>query len=298
MYRRRLPSLTSLRNFEAVARHRSFTRAADELCVTQGAVSHQIKILEEDLEAKLLIRGRQGVELTEFGSMLMAASTAAFDSLAEIVLDIRQQAAAVRRQLRIYVSPQFCHFWLAQRIIKFSEDNRDIEIHLSARSAEAMPDMDDKSLMILPFGLDHPYEFGDRLFSSDLMPLCNPDLKQKFSDSQFLNSTTILCEADHDWWGEWCRVAGDGFSLSSKRLYFDDPATMVHAASAGSGVMMGSPQLLWRQVSEGRLAPAVDPSLSISRSYHLVYSEKGAGTQPVKQFREWLLGEIAADPHL
>lgn len=293
MKRLRLPSLTSLKNFEAVARHLNFTKAGHELCVTQGAVSHQVKLLEEDLQTPLLIRGRAGIELTHNGIKLLAVLSDAFDDLGGVIQEIRDDVSANRKRLKIHVTPQFCHYWFAPRITQFSAENPDIEVYVSAAPPSSVPHIDEYALQIVSAGTQlEGTPFADKLFSSNLVPLCNPRLLDACRPSEVLSRNTLLCETSHDWWPEWHAVAGSQSQPSDRRLHFDDPVAMVRVAASGTGALMGSATLLREYISSEQLIAPYDPDLFVSRAYYLVCGNEVASSDPAKAFRAWLLDEI------
>lgn len=299
MIRRRLPSLTSLRNFESVARLRSFTNAADELCVTQGAVSHQIKLIEEELGTKLLVRSPHGIELTDAGSRLLEVASQAFNEFSSIVQDIRFRAAQTRPRLMLNVSPQFSQFWLASRIGKFAVDYPDVELCVSHGNKEGSYQEEDYSLEILPLDRQASTQTGEELFTADLLPLCSPMLiNQSLRNigSEEFRDSVLLCETGHDWWTDWNTTVGDDHALlNNHRIFFDDPAMAVHVAVSGKGLMMGSPKLLRKYIEDGVLVAPIDSSLCVSRTYQLRYSNKAIGNNHVVAFRNWLLDEVKSD---
>lgn len=293
MKRLRLPSLTSLKNFEAVARHLNFTKAGHELCVTQGAVSHQVKLLEEELQTPLMVRGRAGIELTSNGVKLLAVLSNAFDDLGGVIQEIRDDVSSNRKRLKIHVTPQFCHYWFAPRITQFSAENPDIEVYVSAAPPSSVPNIDEYALQIVSAGRQMEGGlFTDKLFSSNLVPLCNPNLLEACGPHEILSRNTLLCETSHDWWPEWFAVAGNQSRPSERRLHFDDPVAMVRVAASGTGALMGSPILLREYVSSEQLIAPYDPGLCVARAYYLVCGNEVASSDPAKVFRTWLLDEI------
>ena len=291
MNRRRLPSLTSIRNFEAVARNQSFTRAADELCVTQGAVSHQIRVIEEELGTKLLIRGRVGIELTDSGRRLLNVAKRELNKLAEISAQIRAESKHNRAVLRIEISPQFSQFWLASRITSYSIDHPEVEIRVSYCWADSSHQATEgTALMIVPGGNVLSNEYSDRLFSSDLVPLCSPSLKNSLLENNPDN--VLLCETEHDWWSDWNADVGEKNAILGQRIWFDDPTIAVHVALAGKGILLGSPYLLKNYLDQGLLVAPLSAELRVSRAYHLIYNEKMISSPHAQSFRTWLLSQV------
>lgn len=293
MKRLRLPSLTSLKNFEAVARHLSFTKAGHELCVTQGAVSHQVKLLEEELQTPLMVRGRTGIELTGNGLKLLGVLSNAFDDLGGVIQEIRDDVSANRKRLKIHVTPQFCHYWFAPRITQFSAEHPDLEVYVSAAPPSSIPHIDEHALQIVSAGKQlENAPFTHKLFSADLVPLCNPHLLDACGPNEILSRNTLLCETSHDWWPEWYAMTGGQFHPSERRLHFDDPVAMVRVAASGTGALMGSATLLHEYISSEQLIAPYGHDLCVPRAYYLVSGNQVAASKPAKAFRDWLLEEI------
>lgn len=296
--RRQLPSLTSLRNFEAVARHLSFTNAANELCVTQGAVSHQVKLLETELGTKLLLRGGPHVELTEAGKKLLQVAYGAFNELAQATSEIRIDSQKSKEPLRIRVTPQFSEFWLAPRLTRFLSAYPNIDIYISRLTLETIKKPIGDAITIIP-DTEHSLEDGeDLLFRSDLMPLCSPSFEggeARTTDLKAIDRATLLCETSHDWWSEWCHRCRPDKPLLGSRVYFDDPTMAVHVAMAGQGYFMGSPTLLNSFIKSGRLLAPLGPKKSVPRGYYLNQKSGMKRKTVAKSFRSWILDEAHSD---
>jgi LysR family glycine cleavage system transcriptional activator len=295
MKRRQLPSLNSLRSFEAVARHLSFTRAADELCVTQSAVSHQMKALEQYMNARLLVRGAAGLELTLSGKRLREATEVAFDDLAAATTEIRRQAERRCASLHVQVSTLFSQFWLAPRITSFAAAHANVEVCLYHGQKQAPTTAD--LVAIVAAGPDAGSPSREPLLMSDLVPLCSPSLIVGLSEKRrqaILRGTPLLCEADHDWWSDWKVLGHDDQGFNGNRIYFDDPATLLHIAIAGHGIAMGAPALLRDRIASGQLTTLVEPSRRISRAYYLERRQREATSRHASLFQAWLVSEARA----
>lgn len=288
--RRRIPSLNSLRSFEAVARNQSFTNAAEELCVTQGAVSHQVKWLEEQLGIRLLDRDSPKISLTAPGEKLLRVASEAFNNIERASEEIRSSAEGANESLYIKVSPQFSQFWLAPRIRLFVKDNPKTRIYIGVSSPENEADV----ISIEPRDVTHRSDRGDFLFRSDLLPLCSPTLLDNYhsnEDTRTLQKGILLCERSHDWWSDWSSLSKLDCAFSGGRLYFEDPGMAVHIAAAGQGWLMGSTTVLASLVAAGQLVAPLDPRKCVPRAYYLDYRQSSLKKPPGRRFREWLLDE-------
>jgi len=293
--RRRLPSLTALRNFEAVARHLSFTRAADELCVTQAAVSHQVRALEDELGKKLLVRLPQRIELTESGRDLYEVARVCFNQIAVAANRIRDDGRLNR--LRINVTPLFSSRWLVPRLSSFIFSHPEIELTLH-HTFEA-PDPNDQEVdATIAYGYgDWAGFIADYLISADLVPLCSPvvlgDRKLPMAIEE-LSGFTLLHEFSHQWWEDWISKTS-ARSVSVRRgLVFDDPNVLINAAVQGNGVFLGAPLHVQDLIAEGKLVAPFGFSPSIAIDYYLLRRPELAQSKSIGVFRNWLLREASS----
>ena len=170
----RLPSLNALRAFEAAGRHLSFTRAAEELHVTQAAVSHQIKSLEEQLGIRMFRRGPRGLLLTDAGQSYLPDVREAFQRLTFATDRLLEDDA--RGAITVSVLPSFAARWLVPRLTRFRADHPDVEVRVSADDRLADFDRDDVDEAIRYGRGDYPGLKSDRFLSEELFPVCSPDL--------------------------------------------------------------------------------------------------------------------------
>src|SRR5690242_6206335 len=171
---RRLPQLNALKAFEAAARHESFTRAAEELCVTQGAVSHQVKALEQDLGVKLFNRERQRLVITECGRAYLAVVRDAFDRIAIGTERLMQRQSS--GALTISTSPDFAAKWLVHRLGRFAEAHPDIDLRVSASMHHVDFAREDIDLAIRHSDGAVAGLHVTRLCTEELFPVCSPKL--------------------------------------------------------------------------------------------------------------------------
>jgi LysR family glycine cleavage system transcriptional activator len=293
---RRLPSLTALKAFEAAARHQSFTRAADELFVTQAAVSRQIRELEAALGRPLFHRLHRKVELTEAGATLAAATAHAFERIEAAVLRIG--GGTPESLLQISVEPPFAMQWLLPRLGRFNQRHPEIDVvldpdfaivDLTGSGAElAIRYSDDQTSW--PGTESHPLAeiWGAPVLAPGLLgrgpPLEGPG---------DLVHYTLLHEEDREYWARWFRDAGLPDLAVRRGPVFKDATLAIEAAILGQGVVLGDPILTGDDVAAGRLAQPL-PQTSCFGAYWLVTPEGGPQSPGAIAFARWLLDEMAA----
>jgi LysR family transcriptional regulator, glycine cleavage system transcriptional activator len=291
----RLPPLNALRTFEAAARHLSFTRAADELFVTQAAVSHQIRTLEEHLGTALFRRMNRALMLTDEGQALLPAVREAFDLLSAGVRRVQDLCSG--GALAISTTPSFAASWLVGRIARFQALHPEIELQLSAtpRLVDfAREDID----CGIRYGMgDWPGLIRQRLFQTALVPVCSPSLldgPNPLRRPQDLMRHMLLHTLDEpDDWRLWLRAAGiDGID-PTRGLKLDSVPLVVQAAISGAGVGIARRQLVEAELQAGRLAAPFDLELPEEAAYYFVAPEATAEQPKLVAFRTWLLAEVA-----
>jgi len=292
---RRLPSLTALKAFEAAARHQSFTRAADELFVTQAAVSRQIRELEEALGRPLFHRLHRRVELTEAGAMLASATTHAFEGIEAAVLRIG--GGTPESLLQISVEPPFAMQWLLPRLGRFNQRHPEIDVvldpdfdlvDLSGSGAElAIRYSDDETSW--PGTESHPLAeiWGAPVLAPSLLAQ-GPPLETPAD----LVHYTLLHEEDREYWARWFREAGLPDLAVRRGPVFRDATLAIEAAVLGQGVVLGDPILTGDDVAAGRLAQPL-AQIACFGAYWLVTPEGGPQSPGAIAFARWLLEEMA-----
>lgn len=292
----RLPALNSLRAFEAAARHQSMARAADELCVTQGAVSRHVKLLEEDLGVLLFRRLHRGVELTEQGRRFLPILTGAFESIA---VGARQIASA-KRDLKIICPPSFSIRWLIPRLDKFRERYPDVEIRLTTAIYEWEE--------FYSGDFDLGFDCGDAnrpdgieavtIVPELLTPVCTPAMLEHgppLRRPQDLAAYKILhTTPDRRDWTIWLESYGvEGVDPMSGEV-FPSLDLAVKAAVMGQGIVMGDMVLIRDELESGTLVcPFQDLTLTTDWEGYCLYGPRGCWNDPrVAAFKAWLL-EVA-----
>jgi LysR family glycine cleavage system transcriptional activator len=292
---RRLPPLAAVRVFEAAARHENFTAAANELGMTQAAVSYQVKLLEERLGAPLFRREKRRVVLTDAGRKAAPQITRAFDAMDAAFGAIRADDAAV---LTVSTSNTFANTWLAWRLGSFQMNHPEMAVRLLTSDALADFVSDDVDVAIRAGlgGWDGLHE--ELLVRIDFTPMCSPGFLKRHGPFTAKDLLRIPQISPHDpWWPFWLREAGvevpDGPPRVGVRL--DSQAHEGHAAMAGQGMAMLTP-FFWRNdLAEGRLVRPFDQVSTRGYAYWLCYPEARRGVAKIRRFREWLLDELARD---
>ena len=285
MVRPHLP-LNALRAFEASARHLSFTRAAIELCVTQAAVSHQVKILEERLKVSLFRRLPRGLKVTAEGEALLPVVRDSFDRMADMLE--RFEGGYVTEILSVGVVGTFAVGWLLPRLGDFHKRHPHIELRLSTNN---------NRVDIAAEGLDYAIRFGSgawhdtdaqRLFEAPLSAICVPSIAERLKSPEDLVDETLLRSYRSDEWAGWFEAAG---MISdppiAKGMMFDSSLAMVEAALQGAGVALAPPLMFDRLLSAGSLQQPFDVFVSRG-SYWLTSLKSRSETPPMLAFKSWL----------
>jgi LysR family glycine cleavage system transcriptional activator len=296
--RRRLPSLNALKAFEATARHESFTRAADELCVTQAAVSQQVKILEAELGVRLFRRERQRLCITDAGRFYQDAVRDAFDRLAlgtERLLQ-RQSSGA----LTVTTSPNFASKWLVHRLRRFSETHPEIDLRISASMHHVDFTREEIDLAIRHGNGQWPGMHVTRLCMETLFPVCSPQLaagRHVLRAPRDLARHTLLHTNNTDEWAEWLRKAGIEGADLKRGIVFNQASMAIDAAVDGQGVALARSALAAGDLLSGRLVRPFALSLEAPYAYWIVCPRPTAELPKILVFRNWLLKEAEEDTH-
>jgi LysR family glycine cleavage system transcriptional activator len=294
---RRLPPLNALVVFEAAARHLSFTRAADSLHVTQAAISHQIKALEEWLGAALFHRlGRgHGLVLTEAGRQYLPRVRAAFDI-------IRESTAAIdterKRVLSIKTLDSFGYHWLVPRLRTYSQRHPKVDVRILTS------DMESDALAKGVVDLEIRYGDGDwadvesvRFLTESIFPVCSPQLitvTAPLRTPEDLRHHTLLHDVMVTDWRGWLEAAGVSGIDAERGPGFNHSHLVTQAAISGAGVALGRSALVVDALQRGALVKPFTLSIPSRYAYYIVCSRGAARDSVVAGFRDWLIGEGAA----
>jgi LysR family transcriptional regulator, glycine cleavage system transcriptional activator len=290
--------LKNFRAFDAVARHGSFRAAADELCVSQSAISQQIHSLETALGLPLFRRMTRRIELTEAGSTLASATRSALESLYRTVQQI--QGRPQHEGFAIGALTSFSSRWLTRRISRFCAALPQLDVSI-------YPVFDPKDME--QHRVDIAILYGDgswkgyvteEVFRENIFPVCHPSLLagRQVTTAQDLLSLPLLRDADpqHDYWPAWRAAAGADAARPSGGPKFDNLSDMITAALDGQGVALARSALVADEIQEGRLIRLLDLNLRSQYAYYLVWPKHSGRPEITAIFRRWLLEEFESTP--
>ncbi|MGU9829112.1 LysR substrate-binding domain-containing protein [Pseudomonas sp. LF242] len=277
-----LPPLLALRAFEAVARHLSFIKAANELSVTQSALSHQVHKLEQHLGKPLFIRRTRAIDLTADGQRYYADIRPALDTLAAATR--AQKTAPATTVLRVGLLASFATLWLAPRLAGFLNRYPHIQVELLPAIQLANVAAAEVDLAIRYGKGDWPDVHATRLMPEVISPVCSP----AFKAGQLHNGALLMATSHRPFeWTDWC--AHYHIDLEHHpRVMLHDYNIVVEAAVAGQGIAMGRHRLIERKLQEGSLVEAFDrPPYQSEIGYWLI-APKGPTSDAAECFSQWL----------
>jgi LysR family glycine cleavage system transcriptional activator len=292
---RRLPPLNGLKAFEAAARSESFTRAAEELNVTQGAVSHQVKALEDTLGLKLFRRERQRLIITEAGRDYLAVIRDAFDRIAlgtERLLQRRESGV-----LTVSTSPDFAAKWLVNRLSRFAESCPDLDLRVAAATHYVDFARDDVDVAIRHGDGHWPGLDVERLYSERLFPVCSSKLvagRNRIAKAADLLKFPLLRLEDAKNWTRLFEAAGVNATVGPGPV-LNRASMLIDAAIDGQGIALTRTALAAWDLINGRLVRPVDVSLRMANTYWIVCPKAASNVPKIVTFRNWVLAEAADD---
>jgi LysR family glycine cleavage system transcriptional activator len=286
-----LPNLSALRAFEAAARHQNFSRAAEELHVTHGAISHQVRALEDQLGLPLFVRNGRNVRLNPDGARFAQAVESAFAQIAAAAEQLRPPA--LRRRLTVSSIPSFAARWLAPRLPAFIALHPDIEVVL--QSSGQLQDLAREGIDVgIRFGGgDYPGLLSERLMGDVYYPVVSP----RYRDGRLPATPAALAEAallrSDEPWLPWFKAAGLDWSEPAGGLTFQDQTMLIRCALDGNGVALVRHAMVAPEIASGELVRLFDISLPSAAEYFFVSPPEAARRSQVKAFKRWMLDEIA-----
>ncbi len=294
---RRLPPLKALPDFEAAARHLSFTKAADELHVTHGAVSRQVKALEEHLGVPLFRRLNRTLLLTDEGQAYVGVVRELLERLVEATDRIKRRDE--RGGLTISTSGSFAIKWLVPRLARFRAAHPEIDVRLQANDALVDFTRDDVDIAIRYGRGQYPGVKAERLMTEDFAPVCSPALLKgphPLRAPEDLRHFRLLHEEGTQIdWRMWLMAAGvEGVDPTRGTTYSHSSMVMV-AAINGEGVALGRTALIAEDLAAGRLVKPFELALAAEWAYYVVYPPRALARPKVAAFRDWLLAEAGKD---
>lgn len=289
--RRFLPSMSLLRAFEAAARHQSFTAAAAELNLTQGAVSRQIRVLEELLGSDLFIRERQTVRLTSAGEIYARDIREALKRISSATLSFRANPQG--GTLNLAILPTFGTRWLAPRLPRFLRDNPGITINLSTRLAPFDFAFEQADAAIHFGAPDWQGAELEYLMSETVVPACSPALVESFGfeqPSDLLKAPLLHLVSRPDAWERWFEEH-DALTGLLHGMLFDQFATAAQAAISGLGVALLPEFLIKEDLERGDLVRALNLPMASREQYYLAWPANRSSYWPLAAFRRWIVQE-------
>jgi LysR family transcriptional regulator, glycine cleavage system transcriptional activator len=290
---RRLPQLNAVRAFEAAARHVSFTRAAEELHVTQGAVSHQVKALEAELGIKLFNRERQRLIITDAGRDYLAVVRDALDRIAMGTERLVQRQSS--GMLTVSTSPDFAAKWLVHRLGRFAEAHPDIDLRVSATMHHVDFAREDIDLAVRHGDGHWPGLHVTRPCSEQLFAVCSPALGAKLKQPKDALRLPLLHLDDRTAWTAWLEAAGVGDGDALHGPVLNRASMLIDAAVDGHGIALARTTLAAWDLIHKRLVRPLAAALPLAKSYWIVCPKAAAGLPKLVAFRDWLLAQARDD---
>ncbi len=293
---RNLPPPVALRAFEAAARHLSFTRAANELNVTQAAISHQIKALEEYLRSALFVRMTRKLLLTNEGQSLYSIVSESLNNIEEI--SERLRSGAGDEILNVSLTPHFSAKWLTVRLSRFWALHPNYDLRLLHTAQPGNFDQAGVDIAI-SWGQDNWSELDTRLLlAARVVPVCSPKLitaENPLASVADLYRHILLHENDYTFWRAWLKRAGVQNVNVKRGSTMDDANVILQAAIDGQGIALGADILLHDELASGRLIMPFDPAMSMQYAYYILFKPGALERPKIKAFYDWLLTEAGQD---
>jgi LysR family glycine cleavage system transcriptional activator len=296
--------LNGLRAFEAAARHLSLTRAAEELNVSPGAVSHQIRSLEGLLGVPLFERRVRAIALTPAGKLLYPGVQAGFLHIREAVAEL--QHAGNNRVLVVSTAPGLTSKWLAPRLYRFTNEHPEIEVRISSSINNANFNTDGVDIAVRNLAVDpdpDPALVSEKLVEITFVPVCSPRLvkthgplgtPQAVAHAPLIHDDSLVNRAAAPEWGNWFKAARIAGVDITRGLRFNSADHALDAASEGAGVLLTHDLFAYDDLRTGRLIIAAELALPSRRALYLVYPKRRRNVPRVQAFCHWIKREVAA----
>jgi len=291
---RNIPPLRAIKAFEASARHLSFTKAAEELHVTQAAISHQIKNLELLTGAKLFERFNRSLKLTFDGRLYLISIRSALEGIEKATRQLKNKDAT--GTLNISVLPSFATKWLSKRIWKFQQQHHELDVRISAFEWLTDFKKDDCDVAIrYTADPNYPGLFCELLFEEEVFPVCSKQLYDSF-DGQLQPEDLLqanLCHEDFttEDWHDWFAAVGIQAKPQLRGTRFSHMVTMLEAVENHQGFALGRSPLVQDDINRGLLVAPFSTRLKSKMSYYVVYPQANEGDQKLQVIKQWLLAE-------
>ncbi len=302
----RLPSLDLLKGFEAAARLLSFTKAGEELYLSQSAVSRQMQELEDQLGVRLFERRHRALELTEAGQALYVASAQVLATMRSVTDRLRATGTHSRKTLAVTTTQSFASLWLIPHLAGFTRTHPELDVRISAETRVLDLERDGLDLAIRhgPAALAGPNAV--RLFGERVFPVCSPKLledpKRPLREPSDLRHHVLLHyddpECRHPWmhWKTWLEVERLADLRPAGSLSFSGYEQIIPSAIAGHGVALGRSPLVRKLLASGELVAPFKRSADPARAYFAIVSKNSTGRPEVADFVAWLKEEAKKEP--
>ncbi len=299
-----MPPLNALRAFEAAARHLSLAKAAQELNVSPGAVSHQIRALEALLGIPLFERRVRAIALTPAAKLLYPGVQNGFLQIQEAVASLRHMAN--ERVLVVSTPPGLTSKWLAARLYRFASGHPDIEVRISSSLANANFTTDGVDVAVRNLAVRPGDDGGllvERLAEFSLVPVCSPRLAEQhglprtaeaLARMPLIHDDSFANRARMPTWSDWFDAAGLPSVDIGRGLHFNSPDHALDAAGEGGGVLLAHDLLAYDDLRTGRLIIPVAQPIASGRAYYVVCPKHRSTVPQVRAFRDWIKQEVAA----
>ncbi|SAL63165.1 LysR family transcriptional regulator [Caballeronia arvi] len=288
--RRKIPSTNTLSAFEAAARHQSYTKAADELAVTQSAICRQIAALEEFLGVELFVRDRRGVRLTEAGLLYSRKIAARLDDVERDTLELMSKRGQ-GGTLELAVVPTFATKWLLPRMPLFIKQHPDITVNLTSRARPFLFDETEMDAAIHAGVAMWPGTEGAFLMRESLIAVCSPKLiaPRKKLSTQDWHRLPLLQQSTRPYaWRNWFESRGMKVEADMAGPRYELFSMLAEAAAQGIGIALIPRLLIEEELRHGVLIDAASHAQLSDRTYYLLWPEHKAGNPALNFFRDWI----------
>jgi LysR family glycine cleavage system transcriptional activator len=290
----RAPSLKYLKTFQVAAARQSFKAAADDLCITPSAVSHQVKGLETQLGILLFERGPHSLQLTEAGEKYAQSLESIFNRLDSVTDQLRQSYS--RGVVRLHVPPFFASEMLMPRLQTFMQMRPDMDIHINTVGGTLQSHPAEADLSVVVNDVPGDGFTSYRLFEQAFVPACSPRLQHDAaieSIDDLSDQTLLIHEARRDGWQRWAELSGKSNLQPRNIVRFDTMQATVQAAESGVGVALVSTRLGSTRFRSGTLIKLFNTELPTGEAYYLIHRPEDASRGDVNVLTQWLLSEFA-----
>jgi len=290
--RRKIPSTAALVSFEAAARHESFTKAAQELSLTQGAICRQIASLEDFLGVELFRRSRRGVKLTEAGISYSRRVATQLDAVERDTLSVMGHTGA--NVIELAVVPTFGTQWLLPRLKDFQQQHPEVTVNLTNRT---------RPFLFADTDFDAAIYFGDadwsgteshKLMGENPMPVCSPARlgNQTHLTAEAISELPLLQQTTRPYaWRQWFNAQGLNVARDLTGPRYELFSMLAQAAMHDMGIALIPPFLIQRELAEERLVVANPSALSSLKAYYLMIPERKVESASLRAFRDWLVNQ-------